>query len=122
MVNNIATLDLVFTSLADATRRDILKRVSRQDLSVTALAEHYQMSIPAVSKHISILERAKFIRKRPQGKRQMVRIIPRSYRLAIDYLSQYERAWQSRFNALDQLLASSLKTYDKTPHHKGHRQ
>ena len=104
MVEYTFSLDSVFGSLADPTRRDILRRVAHRDLSVSQIALPYRMSLAAISKHLKILESAKLITKRRRGKQQMVSLAPQALADAADYLSRYERLWQERFDALETLL------------------
>lgn len=104
MVEYTLNLDTVFSSLADPTRRDILQRVSREELSVGEIAAPYDLTFAAVSKHLKVLERAKLIMKRRKGKEQMVHLTPQALANADDYLSQYRRMWEDRFNNLENYL------------------
>ena len=104
MVEQSINLDVVFKSLADATRRDILRRVAKQPLSIGELAEPYDMSFAAIAKHIAVLEAAQLIKKRRKGKQQMINVVPTTVEAAVDHLTQYEKLWQDRFDALEKLL------------------
>ncbi len=104
MVEDTAQLDMVFGSLADATRRDILARVIKAELSVGEIAAKYKMSFAAVAKHLQILEKAKLVVKRRQGREQIVSVSPATVRTAAEYLEQYEAMWNQRFDALEKLL------------------
>lgn len=109
MVNcslSISALDAVFQSLADATRRDILRRVSREEMSVSEIAEHYKMTLAAISKHLKVLEKARLIIKRRRGKEQIVQLAPGTLAEATDYLEQYQRLWENRLDNLERYLAS----------------
>lgn len=97
-------LDNIFGSLADPTRRDILRRVAEADLTVGEIAQGYSLSLAAVSKHLKILERAKLIIKRRQGKQQYVQIAPYAFRDATEYLEWYRGLWEQRLDALEELL------------------
>lgn len=97
-------LDGVFGSLADPTRRDILERLQLSDLNVSEVAEPYDISLAAVSKHLKILEQAGLIRKRKQGKERVVSLAPQVVVQAAEYLQQYERRWADRFDRLETLL------------------
>ncbi|GAB4145794.1 MAG: hypothetical protein OHK0017_05750 [Patescibacteria group bacterium] len=108
MVEQLLDLDLVFKSLADSTRRDILKRVSLQDCSISDLAHLYKMSFAAVAKHVKVLELAQLITKHKHGKQQIVQIVPQTFTLAQDHLAQYEEMWRTRFDQLDELLQSQI--------------
>ncbi|MBH1980384.1 winged helix-turn-helix transcriptional regulator [Candidatus Saccharibacteria bacterium] len=104
MVEHILQLDLIFASLSDPTRRDILARVSRVELSVGELVENYDISFAAISKHLKIMEKAKLVVKRKQGRKQMVSLAPDALQSADEYLEQYRQTWQSRYSKLDDLL------------------
>lgn len=97
-------LDNIFGSLADPTRRDILRRVATAELTVGEIAAPYNLSLAAVSKHLKILERAKLIMKRRQGKQQYVQISPYAFKDATEYLEWYRQVWEQRLDALDELL------------------
>ncbi|HEY1835739.1 MAG TPA: metalloregulator ArsR/SmtB family transcription factor [Candidatus Saccharimonadales bacterium] len=105
MVERILSLDSVFGSLADPTRRDILQRVAGRELSIGEIAKDYNLTFAAVSKHLKILENAKLVVKRRQGKRQMVRVSPAALKDVTEYLQQYEKFWETRLDALETLLA-----------------
>ena len=104
MVEYVSELDTIFGSLADPTRRDILARVARSELSVGELVSEYDFSFAAISKHLKVLETAKLIIKRKEGKKQMVTLAPGALRSADEYLEQYRQMWQSRFDKLENLL------------------
>lgn len=104
MVEYSTQLDTIFGSLADPTRRDILAKVSRTELSVGELVSHYEMSFAAISKHLKVLERAKLIIKRKAGQKQMVSLAPDALMSADAYLEQYRRMWQSRYDKLETVI------------------
>lgn len=106
MVEQSVNLDTLFQALADQTRRDILKRVSKAELSISKLAEPYKMSFAAIAKHVSVLEAAKLITKRREGKQQIVAIVPKTMTVAATHLEQYEKMWTARFDALETVLNS----------------
>jgi DNA-binding transcriptional ArsR family regulator len=99
-----SSLDRIFQSLADATRRDILKRLSRAEQTVSELARPYAMSLAAIAKHIGVLERASLVAKERSGKEKVVRLVPATLRAAEEHLSEYEKLWAARFDALEALL------------------
>lgn len=109
MVEQAFHLDSVFGSLADATRRDILRRVSKQSLAVGEIASAYNMSLAAISKHLRVLEKAQLILKRRQGKQQIVELSPAAVKDASAFLKQYEQMWDQRFDALERLLVDEQK-------------
>jgi DNA-binding transcriptional ArsR family regulator len=104
MVEYSLQLDSIFASLADPTRRDILARVARAELSISELVAEYNMSFAAVSKHLKIMEHARLIVKRREGKKQMVSLAPDALMSADEYLEQYRQMWQSRYDKLDKLI------------------
>jgi DNA-binding transcriptional ArsR family regulator len=100
-------LDQLFGALADATRRDILARVMDADASVSELASRYEMSFAAVQKHVAVLERARLVTKRKDGRAQLVAGNPDAVRRANRLLAQFEERWLTRVARLDELLATS---------------
>lgn len=101
MVEYTLGLDAVFGSLADPTRRDILNRVARSELSVSEISQPYDMSLAAVSKHLKILEQARLITKRRKGRQHLVSLAPGALRQADDYLKFYQQFWTERLEALE---------------------
>lgn len=106
MVEHILSMDLVFQSLADPTRRDILERLSKASLSVGQIANDYDLTFAAVSKHIKVMEKARLVIKQRRGKEQIVSAAPKTLHEASDYLKRYEVMWNERFEALDEYLKS----------------
>jgi DNA-binding transcriptional ArsR family regulator len=104
MVEYNSHLDGLFGSLADPIRRDILQRLVHAQHTISQLAENYEMSFAAVAKHLNVLEKAKLIVKRRNGKEQIVCIAPDALRDASFYLAQFEELWNYRFDALDTIL------------------
>ena len=104
MVERTLELDTIFASLADPTRRDILARVARGELSIGDIAAKYDVSFAAISKHLTVLEKARLIIKRREGKKQMVTLAPDALMSADEYLEQYRQMWEQRFNKLDEIL------------------
>jgi DNA-binding transcriptional ArsR family regulator len=104
MVEYTLSLDSVFSSLSDPTRRDILRRLISQELTVGEIAKPYELTFAAVSKHLKVLERAKLIIKQRRGKEQMVSVDARALKDAADYLENYRLLWDGRFQRLDKLL------------------
>jgi len=98
-------LDLLFHALADTTRRDILRRSGRGELSVSRLAEDYPMSFAAVQKHVAVLERAGLVTKERRGREQLVRTDPDAVQRARQALDRLERAWRGRDERMSHLLA-----------------
>lgn len=104
MVEYSIQLDSIFSSLADPIRRDILFRVSQAELSVGELVKNYDVSFAAISKHLKVMEGAKLITKRREGKKQMVSLAPGALMSADEYLEQYRQMWQSRYDKLDSVI------------------
>jgi DNA-binding transcriptional ArsR family regulator len=104
MVEQIIHLDSVFQALADATRRDILKRVSKKSLSISELAEPYAMSFAAIAKHVAKLEAAMLVIKERKGKEQIVTVSPKVLTAAARHLEHYKKIWDTRFDSLENLL------------------
>ena len=99
--------DRMFGALADATRRDIVRRAIDGDEGVAELAGHYPMSFAAVQKHIAVLERAGLITKQRSGRRKVVRTNIEALRMARGLLDQYEAMWRGRIDRMTDLIASS---------------
>lgn len=99
-----AEVDRIFRALADSTRRDILRRVLTDEAAVSDLAATYEMTFAAVQKHVSVLEEAGLVTKRPRGRRRFVRGEPERIRRAQQLLSAYEDIWRARIGRLDALL------------------
>lgn len=104
MVEYTLQLDSIFASLSDPTRRDILSRVARKEYSVGELVAHYHVSFAAISKHLKVLESARLIIKRKEGKKHMVSLAPDALKSADEYLEQYRQTWEQKFKKLDALL------------------
>ena len=106
MVVDQADVDLLFHALADATRRDIVRRTMGEQFSVSALARKYPMSFAAVQKHVAVLERAGMVTKQRKGREHLVAGNPASLRSAHDALDQLELIWRDRIARMDDLLAA----------------
>ena len=104
MVEYTMQLDSIFNSLADLIRRDMLQRVARYEHSVSELVACYDVSFAAISKHLKVLEKARLIHKRKEGKKHMVSLAPGALASADEYLEQYRKMWQRRYDKLDVLL------------------
>ncbi|MEU9350961.1 metalloregulator ArsR/SmtB family transcription factor [Streptomyces griseoloalbus] len=102
------TVDRLFHALADATRRDILRRCVRGELSVSRLAAAYPMSFAAVQKHVTVLERAGLVTKERRGREQLVRTDPDAVGRARQALDELESAWRARVDRMSGLLADDV--------------
>lgn len=99
-----AEVDRIFRALADATRRDILRRTLTGEASVSQLAASYDMSFAAVQKHVAVLEGAGLVTKEPKGRERVVRGDPEALARARALLDRYEQIWRDRVARLDDLL------------------
>ena len=97
-------VDQIFAALADATRRDIVTRVLRDEASVSVLARRYDMSFAAVQKHIAVLQRARLVTKRRRGREQLVSGDVKTIQAAARLLGQYEEIWRDRIGRIDEIL------------------
>jgi DNA-binding transcriptional ArsR family regulator len=98
-------IDRLFRALADATRRDIVRRTLSGEASVSELAAAYDMSWAAVQKHVAVLEGAELVTKEARGRERIVRGNPTQIQRAQALLDSYEQIWRSRVQRLDALLA-----------------
>ncbi|MFE1252068.1 ArsR/SmtB family transcription factor [Streptomyces sp. NPDC058741] len=110
------TVDRLFHALADTTRRDILRRCVRGELSVSRLAAAYPMSFAAVQKHVAVLERAGLVTKQRSGREQLVRTDPDAMGRARRALDDLESAWRGRVDRMARLLAEDTGTETGAPH------
>ena len=99
-------VDGLFQSLADPTRRDILRRAAQSELSVSRLADAYPMSFAAVQKHVAVLERAGLVTKRRRGREQLVETAPDALAAARRALDDLEEIWRGRVERMSDLLNS----------------
>jgi len=97
-------LDATFSALADPTRRAILARLALGETSVTELAKPFAMSLPAVSKHLKVLERAGLIARSREAQWRPCRIEPRALKNIDDWLQHYRRFYDQSFDRLDDYL------------------
>ena len=105
MVESTANqLDLVFHALADATRRAILKSLSKQRLTVSEIAKPFRISLAAISKHLKVLERANLIEREKQGSFYYMKLNAEGLKTAEQWLEYYQQFWDTRLDALKQHL------------------
>jgi DNA-binding transcriptional ArsR family regulator len=98
-------LDLLFGALADSTRRAILERLTAGEATVTELAAPFSISLPAISRHLKVLEHAHLITRSQRGRWRGARLSPTSFTPAARWLAEQERLWTERFDRLDEHLA-----------------
>jgi DNA-binding transcriptional ArsR family regulator len=113
--------DDLFHALADATRRDILRRSAAGTASVTRLAEAYPMSFAAVQKHVAVLERAGLVTKERRGREQLVRTNPEAVDRARLALEELELAWRGRVDRMARLLDRTSPATEHDPRKGRHR-
>jgi DNA-binding transcriptional ArsR family regulator len=97
-------LSITFAALADPTRRAILERLAGGDATVGELAEPFAMTLPAISKHLSVLERAGLVAKDRDGQRRNCRITATPLKSATSWLEEYRRHWEANLDNLDAYL------------------
>jgi DNA-binding transcriptional ArsR family regulator len=107
MVYYPPSLDRTFGALADPTRRAILERLSRGDEPIGQLARRFTMSLPAVSKHVRVLERAGLVRVRREGRVRHTALTVAPMRSALGWIEQYRRFWEHQFDRLADYLEST---------------
>jgi DNA-binding transcriptional ArsR family regulator len=105
MVNNQKRVTAIFAALADPTRRRILARLSNSGAGpVTALAKPFRISLPAISRHLRVLEKARLIHRRREGRVHVIRVRAAGLKPAQDWLAHCADGWDFSFDALDELL------------------
>jgi DNA-binding transcriptional ArsR family regulator len=97
-------LSRAFAALADPTRRAMLERLASGERTVTDLAEPFQMSLPAVSKHLKVLQRAGLITKRQEAQSRPCRLEPGPFKEIADWMEHYRRYWDESFDRLGDYL------------------
>jgi DNA-binding transcriptional ArsR family regulator len=113
-------LSTTFAALADPTRRAILARLASGECSVTELAEPFDMSMPAVSKHLRVLERAGLIARGREAQWRPCRLEPAPLKEVADWAERYRAIWEQRLDRLDTYL-QELKEKKKEKKHVRHR-
>ena len=107
------TLDAIFAALADPTRRAILSRLAAGEASVNEIAAPFEMSQPAVSKHLRVLERAGLIERDIDKQRRPARLKAEPMAAAVSWLEEFKQFWSSSFDQLDGLLRELKKAERK---------
>jgi DNA-binding transcriptional ArsR family regulator len=102
-------LDAIFAALSDPTRRAIVVRLSEGEASVSELAEPFDVSLPAVTKHLGVLERAGLLAHHKEGRVRRCRLVPETMRAADDWLARYRVFWDKRLDS----LSTHIKRKDK---------
>lgn len=104
MVERSSSLNAVFGALSDDIRRDILRRVALDELSLSEIAEPYEITFAGVAKHVKVLEDAGLVEKRRDGKRQLVRLAPGGFIDAGAYIALHKTQTEARLDSLDRFL------------------
>jgi DNA-binding transcriptional ArsR family regulator len=105
VVNNPDRKTIVFAALADVTRRRIIERLARRgELRVTTLAKPFRMSLPAFSRHLTVLERAQLIQRRRKGRLHLIRSRASGLLGVQKWIGHYVAGWEHSFDALDELI------------------
>ena len=110
-------LSMTFSALADPTRRAILARLSTRECSVSELAEPFDMSLPAVSKHLRVLERAGLIARRREAQKHHCRVTAAPLKDVVDWAEHYRHLWDGRLDRLDNYLSQLTKQTSKETRH-----
>jgi DNA-binding transcriptional ArsR family regulator len=97
-------LDLVFAALSDATRRGLLSRLIEGEATVGTLAEPLKMSLPAVSKHLRVLEDAGLLKRRIEGRTHYITANPKPLREAVNWIERHRQMWEGSFDRLAALV------------------
>jgi DNA-binding transcriptional ArsR family regulator len=105
MVKKSSPLDATFSALADPTRRAMLKVLMRREATVSELAGPHKISLPAVMKHLGVLERAGLVSQRKIGRERHCRLTAHALKPASDWIAQYRQFWERHLDALDRYLA-----------------
>jgi DNA-binding transcriptional ArsR family regulator len=106
-------LDAIFGALADATRRAILERLAAGEASVTELAEPFDMSLPAITKHLKVLERAGLITRGRDAQWRPCRLEATPLREAAEWVEQYRQFWEASFDRLEEYLKELQKQQEQ---------
>ena len=114
--NQSQNLDAVFAALADPTRRAILSRLATGEASVNEIAAPFEMSQPAVSKHLKVLEQAGLIERDIDKQRRPARLKAEPMAAAVSWLAEFKKFWSSSFDQLDGLLKELKKAETKGSH------
>jgi DNA-binding transcriptional ArsR family regulator len=112
-IDQAQNLDAVFAALADPTRRAILSRLAAGEASVNEIAAPFEMSQPAVSKHLKVLEQAGLIERDVDKQRRPARLKAERMAAAVSWLEKFKQFWSSSFDQLDGLLEELKKAETK---------
>ncbi|HEX9286110.1 MAG TPA: metalloregulator ArsR/SmtB family transcription factor [Thermoanaerobaculia bacterium] len=121
MVNYLAaaSLDRAFSALADPTRRAILARLAVGEIRVTDLAEPFEISLPAISRHVRVLEEAGLLKRRREGRVHHCRLDPKPLGAAADWIARNRAFWEKSLDRLHEYLTDHLKKEEFSWHPRG---
>lgn len=115
VVDRSPRLDVVFHALAHPARRAILRQLAQGERNLSELAAPLAMTFPAATKHVRVLETAKLVRRRVEGRQHLCRLDAAPLRDATQWTEQFRRNWEARFEALDSLLDEMKAAERKRP-------
>jgi DNA-binding transcriptional ArsR family regulator len=114
MVNiSTAKLDVIFSALSDQTRRAMLQRLTKGEMSVMELAAPFAISKPAVTKHLKVLENAGLLQRQIIGRTHRCRLVPQPLSEAAKWITFYEHFWNKKFDALEEYLNGTSRKKGK---------
>jgi len=113
-----SNLDAIFAALADPTRRAILSRLANGQASVNEIAAPFEMSQPAVSKHLKVLERAGLIERDIEQQRRPARLNAQQLAAAVNWLTEFKAFWETSFDPLDNVLVDMKRAKNKETSHE----
>lgn len=113
MTQEIDPLSKTFAALADPTRRAILERLAQGEATVNELAEPFNISLPAISRHLKVLEDAKLITRSRDAQWRPAKLDPEGFREANKWIEEYRKFWEERFDRLDAYMESVMQAHMK---------
>ena len=116
--NPPANLDAIFSALADPTRRDILTRLAQGEASVNEIAKPFEISQPAISKHLKVLERAGLVERDIDQQRRPAKLKADQMAAAVDWLNDFKTFWGDSFDQLDAVLVTLKQNQSKETDHE----
>lgn len=112
---SIDQLSSTFAAIADPTRRAILVRLSRGDAAVKELAEPFRMTLPAITKHLKVLEKAGLIERTRSAQKRPCKLRAKPLQEAASWIENYRKFWEASFDRLDQYLKEMQSSMDQPP-------
>lgn len=111
MTQEMDSLSKTFAALADPTRRAILERLAKGEATVNELAEPFDISLPAISRHLKVLEDAKLITRGREAQWRPAKLDPEGLKEANAWIAEYKKFWEERFDRLDAYMSEVYKAY-----------